>query len=480
VDSRPLVIAGDEAWGRSGEFFETFDPASGAALARVSRASPADVDDAVRAARSAVDGSSEWHLPRTRVAALLRLAGLISDRAEELAALESRDTGKPLAQARADVEIAERYFTYYAGLADKLDGRTVPLGPGYLDYTVREPWGVCAIITPWNYPVQIGARGIAPALASGNAVILKPSVEAPLTSIEFGRLATAAGVPRGWLSVLPGSGADIGSALVTHPGVDHISFTGSTLIGSEIGRLAAGLTRPVTMELGGKSPNIVFGDADLDRAVGVIVMSIIQNAGQTCSAGSRLLVSNSIATDLVERLVAAFGRVTLGPGIDDPDLGPLISERQRDDVERRVAAAVEAGGRIAAGGTRPSDGALSRGYFYRPTLLTDVPPSTPILSEEVFGPVLSVQTFNDEEEALRLANEPEYGLVAAVWTSDLGRAHRMARGIRAGQVFINTYGAAGGIELPFGGYRRSGYGRSKGLEGILDFTQVKNVCVAIN
>ncbi len=309
--------------------------------------------------------------------------------------------------------------------------------------------------------------------------MLKPAREAPLTSVEIARICARAGLPSGWLSVLNGSGETVGMPLVTHPLVDHVSFTGSAEVGAVIGEACARLIRPAVMELGGKSPNVVFADADLDRALPFIIRAIVQNAGQTCSAGARLLVERPIHARLIEMVAERMRALRIGPGRDDPDLGPLISEQQRAGVLSRADEALTAGARLVTGGRAPDDERLARGWFLEPTLFDDVDPSLGIAREEVFGPVLVATPFDGEDEAVALANATDYGLVAAIWTNDLGRAHRVARRIRSGQVFVNTYGAGGGIELPFGGYRRSGHGRGKGLEGIWEYTQVKNVCVAL-
>jgi aldehyde dehydrogenase (NAD+) len=475
----PLVIAGEEQPAASGERFETRDPATGEVIAEVAAGGKGDVDRAVQAARAAFGAGGDWEVPATRVRALNRMAIAIRERAERLANLESRDTGKPISQARADVEASARYFEFYAGAADKIDGRAIPLGPAFVDYTIREPWGVCAIVIPWNYPLQIAGRCLAAALAAGNAVVLKPAREAPLTCVELARLALEAGMPAGWLNVVTGSGEDVGMPLVTHPGVNHVSFTGSAMVGAAIGEACARLIRPVVMELGGKSPQVVFADADLDRALPYLIRAIVQNAGQTCSAGARLLVERPIHGRVVELVAERMRALRIGPGKDDPDLGPLISEAQRSGVLERAAEALGAGARLVTGGRIPDDERLARGYFLEATLFDDVDPAQPIFQEEVFGPVLVAAAFDTEDEAVALANATEYGLVAAVWTNDLGRAHRLAHRIRAGQVFVNTYGAGGGIELPFGGYGRSGHGRGKGMEGIAEYTQVKNVCVAL-
>ena len=474
-----LVIGGTSRAASTGERFATTDPATGEELASVARGGPADIDAAVDAARGAFEGT--WRdLPVAERARLVgALARAIEDNAEDLARLESLDAGKPLSQARTDVAVASRYFTYYAGIADKLQGETIPISPDVLAYTTREPFGVTGHIVPWNYPLQIAARTISPALAAGNCVVLKPAEETPLTAIVLGELALEAGLPPGVLNVVPGIGAEAGAALARHPGIAHLAFTGSPEVGREVMRAAATNITPVALELGGKSPHIVLADADLDEAVPVIVRSLIQNAGQTCSAGSRVIVERSVRDELVAALVAAFERVTIGRGIDDPDLGPLVSEAQLDRVLGFVARASEAGARLVSGGTRAADGTLSAGSFVAPTLFTDVAPSAELARDEVFGPVLAVIDVADVAEALTVANDSRFGLVAAVWTRDLDRALWLSRRLEVGQVFLNTYGAGGGVELPFGGWKESGFGREKGIEAVLAYTQTRTVAARI-
>jgi aldehyde dehydrogenase (NAD+)/betaine-aldehyde dehydrogenase len=460
----------------SAEVIDVLDPATGEAFAQVPAAGADEVDAAVRAARAA---AKDWArtTPAVRGRLLRNLASLVSGRREELAALESRDTGKPMKQAYADVDVAARYFEFYAGAVEALYGDTMTTSPDHFSYTLREPFGVTGHIVPWNYPLQIGARTVAPALAAGNCCVLKPAEEAPLGPVLLARLAREAGIPDGVLNVVPGYGPQAGAALAAHPGIAHLSFTGSNEVGESVSVAAAANHVPVVLELGGKSPNVVFDDADLDLAVPVLVNAILQNAGQTCSAGSRLLVHRAVHTELVDRLADRFAAVRMGAGANDPDLGPLISAAQRDRVAMLVGGAVEAGeARLRHGGGVPSS-LTSRGFFFEPTLLDWVDPTAPIAQQEVFGPVLAVTPFDTEEEALRLANGTDYGLIAAIWTRDVGRAHRMARDIHAGQIYVNTYGAGGGVELPFGGVKKSGHGREKGFEGLVGYTQVKSVVV---
>ncbi len=473
-----LIIDGQRVNASDGGTFDVYDPSSGAVLATVAKATKADVKRAVRSAHTALDSKTWGGLaPAERGRILYRMAGAIRERAQELADLESRDNGKPLRQARTDVQVAARYFEFFAGAADKIMGSTIPLGPGYLDYTVREPIGVSAQIVPWNYPIQIGARGVAPALAAGCTVVFKPSSEAPMTALRLGEIGLACGLPPGVLNVVPGTGSEAGAALASDPDINQLTFTGSVEVGVNVAKMAADNVVPVVMELGGKSPNIVFADADLDLTTQGVANAIFQNAGQTCSAGSRLIVERGVHDQLVERLVARAMSMRLGPGVSDPDMGPIISKRQLETIEGYVKVGKGEGAAVVAGGGRPSDPALSGGYFYQPTLLDRVSPDMRVAQEEIFGPVLAIIEFDGLDEAATLANRSDYGLLAGIWTTNINKALALASKIKAGQVYVNTYGAGGGVELPFGGYKKSGYGREKGLESFASYTQVKNVCV---
>jgi aldehyde dehydrogenase (NAD+) len=473
-----LIIDGQRLDASDAGTFEVCDPSTGGPLATVAKATKADVDRAVTAAQNALESKAWGGLaPAERGRILFRIAQALRDRAEELATLESRDNGKPLRQARTDLQVAARYFEFFAGIADKIMGNTIPIGPGFLDYTVREPIGVSAQIIPWNYPIQIGARGVAPALAAGCTVVLKPAEDAPMTALRLGEIALECGVPPGVLNVVPGMGPEAGAALASHPGINQLTFTGSVEVGIAVAKMAADNIVPVVMELGGKSPNIVFADADMEPTAQGVANAIFQNAGQTCSAGSRLLVQRKVHDELVSRLVDRAKGMRVGPGVSDPDMGPIISRKQLETIENYVKVGRGEGADVVVGGARPSDGGLRDGFYFQPTVLDSVSPEMRIAQEEIFGPVLAVITFDDLEEAIAIANRSQYGLVAGVWTRDINKAMTVASRIKTGQVFINTYGAGGGVELPFGGYKKSGYGREKGLDSLASYLQIKNVCV---
>lgn len=476
LPDRKIVINGEHRDASSGETFTVHNPSTSEVLCSVASGTAQDVDAAVRSARQAFAGWRET-TPLERGRILARAGKLLEDRRDEFAEVECRDAGKPLRQAIVDTTVAARYFEYYAGFADKLFGRTIPLGPEFLDYTVFEPHGVCGVITPWNYPLAIACRSLVPALATGNSVVFKPAEAAPLTGLMLTDLLCEAGLPRGVLNTVPGTGAEAGAAVVAHPDVDHISFTGSVDTGHLVMAECARHIRPLTLELGGKSPHVVFADADLDRALPVIMNSIFQHAGQTCTAGSRLLVEESQYDTWVAAATKFASRLKIGRAIDDLDLGPLINETQRSRVAGYVTQARADGAKVEIGGNVPTH--LDGGWFYEPTVISNADPASPIAQEEVFGPVLTVLPFKDADHAVELANCTEYGLAAGVWSSNVDTCVRTAGRIRAGQVYVNNFGAGGGVELPTGGFGKSGFGREKGLEALLAFTNVKNVSLRL-
>ncbi|MEM9709024.1 MAG: aldehyde dehydrogenase family protein [Pseudomonadota bacterium] len=455
-----------------GESLPLSDPSTGQEIGEIARGRAADIDAAVSAARRALN--SDWGrmtaLERGRL--LMRIGQLVLDRVEDLALLEARDVGKPLSQARADALALARYLEFYGGAADKIHGETLPYLDGYTVYTLREPHGVTGHIVPWNYPMQIIGRSVGAALAMGNACVLKPAEEACLTALAFTALAQEAGLPPGALNTVPGLGIEAGAALSAHPQVDHISFTGSVAVGKSVQITAAENVIPVTLELGGKSPQIVFDDADIDAALPFLVGAAIQNAGQTCSASSRVLIQRGIYQDIVARMADKYDRMIAAPAHADRDLGPLISAHQRDAVTRFLDQSKDL--RLVGEGAIASD-APSGGYYVAPKLFAEVPPDHALAQDEIFGPVQVLIPFDTEDEAIAIANGTDYGLVASVWTENGARQMRMAKKVRSGQVFINNYGAGGGVELPFGGRGKSGHGREKGFEALYGFSCLKTV-----
>ncbi len=456
----------------SGSYLPIENPSTGETIGQLPRGGADDIAAAVAAAQSALAGQWGKTPAAERGRILSRIGRLVLDRADDLARIEAMDVGKPLKQAKADALALARYLEFYGGACDKIHGETIPYLEGYTVYTLREPHGVTGHIIPWNYPMQIIGRSVTAALAMGNAAVLKPAEEACLTAIAFAKLAEEAGLPPGALNVVPGLGEEAGAALTAHPGVNHISFTGSLAVGKLIQHAAAENVVPVTLELGGKSPQLVFEDADLDRALPFLVNAGIQNAGQTCSASSRILVHASIHDELLERMAARYRALRVGPAIADLDLGPLVSRRQQEIVGGFLD---DLGGATIAATGELVDELPGGGHYLAPTLLSGVTPDNRLAQDEIFGPVQVVIPFADEAEAVAIANGTDFGLVAGVWTRDGGRQMRMAKAIKTGQVFLNNYGAGGGVELPFGGVGKSGHGREKGFEALYGFSVLKTV-----
>ena len=467
-------IANTPVRSTSGQTLPVIDPATGKTYNTLERGNAADIDAAVSAARHCFDTRWSRLTAAERGRLLMKLSAKVAEHANELAALEQRDCGKPVKQARADALALVRYFEFYAGAGDKLHGDTIPYLDGYSVLTWREPHGVSGHVIPWNYPMQIFGRSVGGALAAGNVCVVKPSEDACLSILRVAELAAEVGFPAGAINIVTGYGHEVGDALARHPRIDHISFTGSPRVGTLIQQVAAERHCPVTLELGGKGPQIVFDDADIDAALPFIVNAIVQNSGQTCSAGSRLLVQRGVYEAVLQRVGEAFTALRAGPPAMDLDLGPLIRQSQLERV-RGFLHEARADGIAAVAQGRVVDEA-NDGFFYAaPTLLRDVPADHRLAQEEVFGPVLAAMPFDDEDHAVQLANATAFGLVAGVWTRDGARQFRMARRIKAGQVFINNYGAGGGVELPFGGVKSSGCGREKGFEALLGFTTLKTV-----
>ncbi|HEY6633208.1 MAG TPA: aldehyde dehydrogenase family protein [Rhizobiaceae bacterium] len=466
------LIGGQWVHAQSGRTLDVISPSTGRTFTTIAAGDADDIDAAVSAARHAFE-EGEWGkssaVQRGRI--LIRISELIARDAEVLAQIESLDTGKPISQARADMVAAARYFEFYGAAADKAHGEHIPFMSGYDVKVVREPHGVTGHIIPWNYPAQMVGRTLAPALAMGNATVIKPAEEACLTVLMMGKLAMEAGMPEGAINIVTGEGHVAGAALSEHPGIDFISFTGSPEVGVAIQTNAARNFIGCTLELGGKSPQIVFEDADLDRVLPVLTGAIVQNGGQTCSAGSRALIRRSIWDEVVGRLAERFRMLTAAPSEHDRDLGALISRKQRDRVEAFIS---EADAPLIARG-KVADDAPREGFYVAPALFGPCDPQSRLAQMEVFGPVLAAIPFEDEKDAVSIANGTEFGLVAGVWTLDGNRQQRVAKALRCGQVFINGYGAGGGIELPFGGRRKSGHGREKGLAALQEFSTIKTI-----
>ncbi|QLP97518.1 MAG: aldehyde dehydrogenase family protein [Rhodoblastus sp.] len=470
------LIGGKSTPAQDGRTLDAVCPSDGRAFASTPRSGAAEIDAAVSAARGAFEGAWGKLTATERGRLLVKLGQAVADNADELAALESRDCGKPLKQGRADMVATARYFEFYGTAADKLHGETIPFLNGYTVAIVRDPHGVTGHIVPWNYPAQIFGRSVGASLACGNACVVKPAEDACLSLIRICELARDVGFPDGALNIVTGLGGEAGAALSSHRDVDFISFTGSPDTGALIQSAAAKNSIGCTLELGGKSPQLLFADADIEAAAPVVVNAIVQNGGQTCSAGSRVLIQRSAYDRFAAAIAERFAKVVADHHERDRDMGAMINPKQRDRVNGFIDRARAEGLAVMAQGTVASDAPAS-GFYVRPTMFGPVDPSRALANQEVFGPVLAATPFEDEEEAVRLANGTPYGLVAGVWTGDARRSMRVARAMRCGQVFVNGYGAGGGIELPFGGVKKSGHGREKGFEALYEFCASKTIVV---
>ncbi|MCO5064288.1 MAG: aldehyde dehydrogenase family protein [Rhizobiaceae bacterium] len=471
----PQLFVGGR-WIDTNETIPVINPSDGNEIGVIARGTVDHVDEAVSAGQAASRG--EWGrfdaVSRGRL--MLRLCELIHRDADRLARLESLDVGKPLSQARSDVAVIARYFEYYGSAADKVQGETIPSQSSYTVMTFWEPYGVTGHIVPWNYPLQMMGRSLAPSLAMGNAVVLKPAEDTSLTALALARLVEEAGFPAGSFNVVTGIGSEVGAALSRHPGIGHVSFTGSPEVGTLVQQAAAVNAVPVRLELGAKSPQVVFADAPLESAADTIVRGIAQNSGQTCAAGTRVLIESSIYDSFTSMLAERFKLLRAGPSDLDLDMGPVVNASQQRRIENYLALGRQDGLPVLAHGEIESN-APSGGFYVRPTLFGDVPANHRLAQEEIFGPVLVVIRFEGEDEALHVANNTPYGLAAGIWTTDLGCGLRLAHGVKSGQVFVNNYGAGGGVELPFGGVKRSGHGREKGLEALYGFATLKTIAV---
>jgi betaine-aldehyde dehydrogenase len=477
-----LYIDGQWVDAESGKTFTTPNPATGQTLAEVAEGDKADIDKAVAAARRASEGKWSKMSARDRGRLIYRLAQLIESHSAELAAVETADNGKPIKETLyVDIPQVVENFEYFAGWATKIEGETIPVPGQMFNYTLREPVGVCGQIIPWNFPLLMAAWKLAPALAAGNTIVLKPAEQTPVGAMELAKLIEEAGFPQGVVNIVPGYGETAGAALASHPGIDKVAFTGSTEVGKIIAKSAADNLTKVSLELGGKAPNIVFADADIEQAVSGAMMGIFFNQGQVCCAGSRLFLDARVKDEFLDRFKERAGRVKVGDPMDkETQMGPQVSEEQLNRIKGYVDIATAEGAQVLTGGCPPSlEGDFQKGFFFQPTIFGEVTNTMRVAQEEIFGPVVSIITFEGEEDLIRQANEVVYGLSAGIWTKDITRAHRFAKAIKAGTVWINTYNMFNAAS-PFGGYKQSGYGREMGKHALEMYTQVKSVWVDLS